>query len=81
MIFSWLLQAKIQISTQKIPIFVFEAHVSICRINYRQTQTHTHTSFDQGQLTIQLILLAIELIQEVKTTLVYLIKTGNRSSY
>ena len=28
--------------TKKIPIFVFAAHVSICRINYRQTQTHTH---------------------------------------
>ena len=28
---------------KKIPIFVFAVHVSICRINYRQTQTHTHT--------------------------------------
>ena len=70
----------------KIPIFVFAAHVSICRINYRQTQTHhshtqTHTWFGQGQPTIQLILLVIELIQEVKTTLVNLIKMGNRFSY
>ena len=51
----------------------------------RQTQTHTHTQthtwFDQGQPTIQLILLEIELIQEVKSTLVNLIKTGNRFSY
>ena len=49
----------------------------------RQTQTHTHTWFDQGQPTIQLILLVIELIQEVKTnvTLVNLIKMGNRFSY
>ena len=51
----------------------------------RQTQTHTHTQtrtwFDQGQPTIQLILLVIELIQEVKTTLVNLIKMGNRFSY
>ena len=39
----WLHQAKIQISRQKIPIFVSAAHVSICKINYRQTQTHTHT--------------------------------------
>ena len=44
-------------------------------------QTQTHTWFDQGQLTIQLILLVIELIQEVKTTLVNLIKMGNRFSY
>ena len=29
--------------TKKIPTFVFAAHVSICRINYRQTHTHTHT--------------------------------------
>ena len=69
----------------KISIFVFAAHVSICRINYRQTQTHTHTQkhtwFDQGQPTIQLILLVIGLIQEVKTTLVYLIKVGNKISY
>ena len=86
MIFPWLLQAKIQISRPKIPIFVFAAHVSNCRINYRQTQTYTHhtqthTWFDQGQSTIQLILLVIELIQEVKTTLVNLIKMGNRFSY
>ena len=86
MIFPWLLQAKIQISRQKkIPLFAFAAHVSICRINHRQTQTHTHTQthtwFDQGQPTIQLILLVIELIQEVKTTLVNLIKMGNRISY
>ena len=51
----------------------------------RQTQTHTHTQtqtwFDQGQQTIQLIFLVIELIQEVKTTLVNLIKMGNRFSY
>ena len=67
--------------TKKIPIIVFAAHVSICRINYRETQTHTHTRFDQGQPTIQLILLVIELIQEVKTTLVNVIKMGNRFSY
>ena len=76
---------QIQISRQKTPIFVFAALVSNCRINYRQTQTHTHTQthtwFDQGQLTIQLILQVIELIQEVKTTRVYLIKMGNRFSY
>ena len=85
MIFPWLLHAKIQISRQKIPIFVFAAHVSICRINYRQRQMHTHTQthtwFDQGQPTIQLILLAIELIQEVKTTLFNLIQMDNRFSY
>ena len=40
-----------------------------------------HIWFDQGQLTIQLILLVIELIQEVKTTLVNLFKMGNRFSY
>ena len=40
------------------------------------THTQTHIWFDQGQLTIQLILLVIELIQEVKTTLVNLIKNG-----
>ena len=58
-IFPWLLQAKIQISRQKISISVFAAHASICRINYRQTQMHTHTQthtrFDQGQPIIQLI--------------------------
>ena len=85
MIFPWLLQAKFQISRQKIPIFVFAAHISNCRINYRQTQMHTHTQthtwFDHAQPTIQLILLVIELIQEVKTTLVNLIKMGNRFSY
>ena len=32
------------------------------------SHTQTHTWFDQGQPTIQLILLVIELIQEVKTT-------------
>ena len=52
----------------------------------RQTQdahshTDTHTWFDHGQPTIQLILLVIELIQEVKTTLVNFIKLGNRFSY
>ena len=55
------------------------------QIAHRQTQTHTHTQthtwFDQGQPAIQLILLVIELIQEVKTTLVNLIKMGNRFSY
>ena len=45
------------------------------------SHTQTHTWFDQGQLTIQLILLVIELIKEVKTTFVYLIKMGNRFSY
>ena len=45
------------------------------------SHTQTHTWFDQGQPTIQLILLVIELIQEVKTTLVYLIKMGNIFSY
>ena len=48
---------------------------------HRPTLTQTHTWFDQGQPTIQLILLVIELIQEVKTTLVNLIKMGNRFSY
>ena len=48
---------------------------------HRRTLTHRHTRFDQGQPTIQLILLVIELIQEVKTTLVNLIKMGNRFSY
>ena len=43
--------------------------------------TLTHTWFDQGQPSIQLILLVIELIQEVKTTLVNLIKMGNKFSY
>ena len=50
-----------------------------------QTQMHTHTQthawFDQGQPTIQLILLVIELIQEVKITLNILIRMGNRFSY
>ena len=41
--------------------------------------THTHRRFDQGQLTIQLILVVTELIQEVKTTLVNLIKMGYAS--
>ena len=72
---------RVRISRQKIPIFVFAAHVSNCKINYRHTLTHRHTWFDQGQLTIQLILLVIELIQEVKTTLVNLIKMRNRFSY
>ena len=45
------------------------------------THKHTHTSFDQDQLTIQLISLVIDLIQEVKTTLVNLIKMDNRFSY
>ena len=48
---------------------------------HRRTLTHRHTRFDQGQPTIQLILLVIELIQEVKTTLVNVIKMGNRFSY
>ena len=47
----------------------------------RRTLTQTHTWFDRGQPTIQLILLVIELIQEVKTTLVNLIKMVNRFSY
>ena len=38
------------------------------------THTQTYTWFDQDQPTIQLILLVTELIQEVKTTLVNLIK-------
>ena len=45
------------------------------------THTQTHTRFDQGQPSIQLILLVIELIEGVKTTLVNLIKMGNRFSY
>ena len=45
------------------------------------SHTQTHTWFDQGQPTIQLILLVIELIQDVKTTHVNLIKMGNRFSY
>ena len=45
------------------------------------THTQTHTWFDQGQLIIQLILLVMELIQEVQTTLVNLIKMANRFSY
>ena len=36
---------------------------------HKRTLIHkTHTWFDQGQPTIQLILAVIELIQEVKTT-------------
>ena len=50
-------------------------------IRDRHRGTLTHTRFDQGQPTIQLILLVIDLIQEVKTTLVNLIKMGNRFSY
>ena len=46
MTFPWLLQAKIQISRQKNTNICFAAHVSICRIYYRQTQTHTHTHTD-----------------------------------
>ena len=34
---------KFKFPDKIIPIFVFAAHVSNCRINYRQTQTHTHT--------------------------------------
>ena len=48
---------------------------------HRRTLTHRHEWFDQGQPTIQLILLVIELIQEVKTALINLIKMGNRFSY
>ena len=49
---------------------------------HKRTLIHkTHTWFDQGQPTIQLILLVIELIQEDKTTFVNLIKMGNRFSY
>ena len=72
MIFPWLLQAKIQISRQKKSQYLFLR--PMYQFVDRQTQTHTHTQthtwFDQGQPTIQLILLVIELIQEVKTTLV-----------
>ena len=46
----------------------------------RQTNRHTHMIWYQGQPTIQLILLVFELIQEVKTTLVNLIKMRNRFS-
>ena len=38
------------------------------------THTQTHTWFDQGQPTIQLILLVIELIQEVKLHLLISLK-------
>ena len=48
---------------------------------HRCTLTQTHTWFDQGQPTFQLILLVIELIQEIKTTRVNLIKMGNTFSY
>ena len=43
MIFPWLLQAKIQISRQKIPIFVFvfAAHASNC--TQTDTDAHSHT--------------------------------------
>ena len=70
---------KSKFPDKKIPIFVFAAHVSNCR--QTDPDAHSHTWFDQGQLTIQLILLVIELIQEVKTTLFNLIKMGNRFSY
>ena len=45
------------------------------------TDRHRHTWFYQGQPTIQVILLVIKLIQEVKTTPVNLIQMGNRFSY
>ena len=83
MIFPWLFQAQIQISRQKKSHYLFLR--PMYQIVDRQTHTHTHTQtptwFDQGQPTFQLILLVIELIQEVKTTLVNLIKMGNRFSY
>ena len=56
-----------QISRQKIPIFVFAALYQLVEsITDRHSHTQTHIWFDQGQSTIQLILLVIELIQEVK---------------
>ena len=45
------------------------------------SHTQTYTWFDQSQPTIQLVLQVIELIQEVKTTLVNLIKMGSKFSY
>ena len=56
---------KSKFPDKKYQYLFFAAHVSVCRINYRQTQTHTHTQthtwFDQSQPTIQRILLVIEL--------------------
>ena len=47
-------------------------------VESRQTQTHTHTQthiwFDPAQPTIQLILLVIELIQQVKLHLLTSLK-------
>ena len=56
-------------------------HQFVESITDRRRRTLTHTWFDQGQPTKQLILLVIELIEEVKTTLVNLIKMGNKFSY
>ena len=78
MIFPWLLQAKIQISRQKknqyVSLLLMYQFVESITDRHRRTLTHRHTP------TIQLILLVIELIQEVKTTLVNLIDMGNRFS-
>ena len=87
MIFPWLLQAKIQISKPKqthqylflLPMYQFIESITD---RHRRTLTHRHTHdlIKASQPTTQLILLVIELIQEVKTTLVNLIKMGNRFS-
>ena len=67
-----------QKSQKKVPWFFHD----FSRPKYKfPDKKYTHTWFDQGQPTIQLILLVIELIQEAKTTLVDLIKMGNRFSY
>ena len=71
MIFPWLLQ----ISRQTKYHYLFLPHMyQFVSITDRHRRTLTHTWFDQGQPAIQLILLVIELIQEVKTTLANLIK-------
>ena len=76
MIFPWLLRAKIQIPRQKKYkyFFLWPMYQFVESITDRHRRTHRHRQFDHSQLAIQLILLVIELIQEVKTTLLISLK-------
>ena len=88
LLMAWLLTGFPQKSQKKVPWFFHDfsrpkskfpdkrKNVSICRINYRQTQIHTHTQtwFDQGQPTIQLILPVTELFQKSKLHLLISLK-------
>ena len=84
MIFPGLLQAKIQISRQKKyqylllqPMYQF---VELITDTHRLTLTHRHMIWSRPT-DYSTDLIVIELIQEVKTTLVNLIKMGNRFLY